>query len=95
MIKQLSVTSFVSVVLFTAVNYTHSKFLTSYLIGANFGWPLVFFTSDPEKEIMAGKSFYLLNLSIDFLICLVIGFLLVQMLSIRKRRRNNLAKNFL
>jgi general stress protein CsbA len=95
MIKQLSATSFVSVVLFTAINYTHSKFLTSYLIGANFGWPFVFFTSDPEKEIMAGKSFSLINLSIDFFICLIIGFLLVQILSVRKRRKNNLAKNFL
>lgn len=91
MIKNASATSFVSVALFTALTYTSSKFLPSGLAGAKFGWPFVFFTTDPEKEIMAGKSFSLLNLSIDFMICLSIGFLLVQLLSVDKRRKSKLA----
>lgn len=92
MTKIISIASLVSVLLFTATTFTVSKFQTSYLVGANFGWPLAFFTSDPDKQIMANRSFSFLNLSIDFLICVVIGFLMVHFLSLgSKREKRRLA----
>lgn len=91
MIKNASIVSLVSVLLFTATTFTVSKFQTSYLVGANFGWPLVFFSSDPDKQIMANKYFSFLNLSIDFLICVAISFLLVQIFSNNKRQKRRLA----
>ncbi len=74
MIKNASLSSLVSVILFTASTFTVSKFQTSYLVGAKFGWPLVFFSSEPDKEVMADKYFSFLNLSIDFFICVAAGF---------------------
>ncbi len=91
MIKHASATSFVSVILFTAFTYTYSKFVTTASDGAKFGWPLVFFSTDPEKEIMAGNSFSLFNLSVDLMICIAMGFLIVQLLSLDKRRKKRLA----
>ena len=91
MIKNLSMASLVSVILFTASTFTVSKFQPSYLVGANFGWPLVFFTTDPDKEILADKYFSFANLSLDFLICAIISFLIVQFLSVGKREKRRLA----
>jgi len=91
MIKNLSLTSLVSVVFFTAYTFTVSKFQTSYLVGAKFGWPLVFFSTEPDKQIMADRYFSFVNLSIDFLICFVFSFLLVQLLSFGKRNKRHLA----
>ncbi len=91
MIKNASISSLVSVILFTATTFTVSKFQTSYLVGANFGWPFIFFTTEPDKKVMADKYFSFINLSIDFLICVLIGFLLVQLLSFGKREKRHLA----
>ena len=92
MTKNVSIASLISVILFTATTFPISKFQPSYLVGANFGWPLAFFTSDPDKDIMADKSFSFLNLSIDFLICVVISFLMMHLLSLSgKREKRRLA----
>lgn len=91
MIKNVSRSSFVSVILFTAYTFTVSKFQPSYLAGAKFGWPFVFFTTEPDKQIMAGRYFSFLNLSIDFAICFIFSFLLVQLLSFGKRDKRRLA----
>lgn len=89
--KNVSIASLISVLLFTAATFPVSKFQTSYLVGANFGWPLAFFTSDPDKQIMAGRYFSFMNLSIDFSICALISFLMVHFLSLGKREKRRLA----
>ena len=89
MIKNTSIASLVSVSLFMLLTFNSSKFQSGYEDGAVFGWPFIFFSAGPEKEILAVKSFSLLNLTLDMFICISFGFILVRVLAMFKVERKS------
>jgi len=89
MIKKVSLTSLVSVIVFMATLYANAR-IDSF-DKSRIGWPLVFFATDPEKEIMAGTHFSFLRLCFDLFISVAIAFLLVTLFSFGKKETRKLA----
>jgi len=91
MTKKLSFVSLIAVLLFIGTNFCFSNFESYYLQGARLGWPLLFFSAEPEKQLMATKYFSLINFTIDFLIFTSIAILLVLLKTAGKKNKRHLA----
>jgi hypothetical protein len=84
MIKYASVTSLITTILFVALNFTTSKF-QAFNNNIHFGYPFVFFTSEPEYLNGANKDFSLFNLGIDLICCLTVACLIVSLFTRMKQ----------
>jgi hypothetical protein len=89
MTKKISVISLISVITFTALNFATSQFHNAYDDESRIGWPFIFFTADPEKQIDASRSFFFLNFLLDWLICILISVTLVYLFSSDKKVKNS------
>jgi hypothetical protein len=91
--KKTSVITLVSSLVFTAITFTSTKFASTFNDYSQFGWPFVFFSAEPEKQINSQNSFVLPALLIDVVLCVIISYLLVTVLSLFgvKRKREQLS----
>ncbi len=76
MIKKISAVSLIAVILFLSSNMTTTRLHNAYTDESKIGWPFVFFTAEPEKQIDAGRFFSSLYLGLDLLICIAASFVL-------------------
>ncbi len=85
--KKASLASLITVVLFVSVTFSVSKFTSPFQNYTSFGWPLVFFYAEPEKQIMAERYFSLFNLLLDILLYSIISFVLIKTVWIKRGKK--------
>lgn len=91
--KKASVVTLVTSLLFTTITFTSTKFSSTFNDYSQFGWPAVFFSAEPEKQIDAQNSFSFSALMLDVFLCITASYFLVSLIGLFsvKRKREQLS----